>query len=513
MPHVVTQSCCSDASCVYACPVNCIHPTPDEPDFLTAEMLHIDPYACVDCGACVRACPVGAIVPDRKLNAKQSRFLEINHDFYDGTDRSGSTVTGASGRSILAKPIPLTPITKVDEDLRVAVIGSGPAAMYTAEDLIKRPGVQVTIFERLPDPYGLARRGVAPDHQTTRQVTELFDLVAANPRVKLLTGVEVGKDVTIDELQQQFHAVVYAVGASTDKKLDVPGAETVTSATEFVAWYNGHPDYADRTFDLSGERVVIVGNGNVALDVARILAVDPAKLTETDIAPYALQALRDSKIREIDIVARRGPAQAAFTVPEFVGLVDRPDITLAVDPAELVIDPETAALEASGDLPHATKFKLQMLREVAARGDAGASDDRLIRLRFMRAPSAIGDGAITLVRNEFQTDADGRTRVVATDDVETVPESLVLTSVGYHGRPVSGLPFDDRRGVIPNAAGRVDGMAGVYVAGWIKRGPTGFIGTNKSDAQETVRLLLDDFNAGRLASPARTAAPTESRLR
>lgn len=289
MPYVVTQSCCSDASCVYACPVNCIHPTPDEPDFPTAEMLYVDPEACVDCGACATACPVDAIVSSKKLTEEQKPFIEINADFYRQT----------RPRPLLARPVPAAKIHTERQPLRVAIVGSGPSAMYAADELLTQPDVSVTVFDRLPTPYGLARHGVAPDHPKTRKVSELFDVISAQPGFGSYLNVEIGAHISQAELLDHFHAVIYAVGASSDRKLGIPGEGLAgsASATDFVAWYNGHPDHTARVFDLSGQRAVIVGNGNVALDVARILTSDPDTLADTDIAPYALRALRESKLR------------------------------------------------------------------------------------------------------------------------------------------------------------------------------------------------------------------------
>lgn len=481
MPHVVTQSCCGDASCVYTCPVNCIHPTPDEPDFATAEMLYIDPAACVDCGACVSACPVDAIKPHTKLTGDELDFLSVNSAFYDAP----------RSRPLLAPVVPPLRVRERPAPLRVAVVGSGPAAMYAADEVLTVPGARVSMFERLPMPYGLARTGVAPDHRRTRKVAGQFDAIRAQDGLDLHLGVEVGRDVTHDDLLAHHHAVVYAVGASTDRRLDVPGAGLpgTASATEFVAWYNGHPDFADRTFDLSHPRAVVIGNGNVALDVARILTVDPAILAGTDIAPAALDALRASAIEEVVVAGRRGPAQSAFTLPELIGLRSTPGVGLTVPPDDL--GPEGA-----------TGPKLDVLRGLAA----DPSAPRRIRLRYLLSPLRIlgGDRAEGVEFGRNALTGDG---VEPTGRTETVDAGLVLTAIGYRGVPVPDLPFDDATGTVPNEHGRVldpatgRAVPGTFVAGWIKRGPTGFIGTNKSCAQETVRALVDDFNAGVLADP------------
>ncbi|MET7767387.1 FAD-dependent oxidoreductase [Nocardia sp. NPDC005366] len=502
MPYVVTQSCCSDASCVYACPVNCIHPTPDEPDFLTADMLYVDPQACVDCGACASACPVDAITSSKKLTEEQKPFIEINADFY----------RQSRPRPLLAKPVPAAEIRTERQPLRVAIVGSGPSAMYAADELLTQPDVSVTVLDRLPVPYGLARFGVAPDHGHTRRVSDLFDTISAQPGFGSYLNIEVGEHISHDELLGHFHAVIYAVGASSDRKLDIPGEGLPgnVSATDFVAWYNGHPDHTNAVFDLSQPRAVIIGNGNVALDVARILTSDPEALAETDIAPHALRALRESGIEEVVILGRRGPAESAFTVPEFVGLLGA-DVDIAIE-GEL---PDYGA-----ELPYQVEQKLKLLHSVRTR-PFGAR--KRVVFRYLSSPIEIlGVDAVTGIdvgRNELVLGADGRPNAVATGDIERIAAGLVLTSVGYRGVPSAGLPFDDTAGVIPNSGGRVleypggAVLPGNYVTGWIKRGPTGFIGTNKSCAQETVRGLAEDFNAGRLREPIGSAADFDSLVR
>ncbi|MBX7448048.1 FAD-dependent oxidoreductase [Mycolicibacterium sp. 3033] len=497
MPHVITQSCCSDGSCVFACPVNCIHPSPDEPGFATAEMLHIDPVACVDCGACVSACPVGAIAPDSKLTTEQLPFVEINAGFYPKRE-------GKLPPTSKLAPVPDAPQVHARGrgPLRVAIVGSGPAAMYAADELLTQSGVQVNVFEKLPTPFGLARGGVAPDHTATKQVTALFDTIAARRDFRFYLNVEVGSDLTHDELLEHHHAVLYAVGAPTDKRLDVegmnlPGAAT---ATEFVAWYNGHPEFADLAFDLSGERVVVVGNGNVALDVARILTADPDALARTDIADHALEALRASQVREVVIAARRGPAASAFTLPELIGLTAGCDVVL--DPADHQRVRDDLA-EATDDL---TRRKLEILTKL---GDSTAPISRpRIRLAYRLTPAGVL-GSERVTGMEFQ--------ITGTDDTVSLEAGAVLTSIGYRGMPIRGLPFDEAAGVVPNDGGRVlDGetpVRGSYVAGWIKRGPTGFIGTNKSCAAETVHTLVDDYNAGLLPDPGQRASALDRFVR
>ncbi|UEA59963.1 4Fe-4S binding protein [Gordonia otitidis] len=493
MPHVVTQSCCGDASCVYACPVNCIHPTPDEPDFGTSEMLYIDPSTCVDCGACVSACPVGAIAPSHRIPAGQERFADINALAYAADGEFG--LTDARFPVNPVHRLPLAPIEHpralaANEQVSVGIVGSGPSAMYAADDLLRHSAVSVTIYERLRAPFGLARYGVAPDHTRTRRVMNLFDDIARHPRVEILLDTEIGRDLPLDDLRARHHAVIWAGGAPTDRRLEIENVDApgVGSATSFVGWYNGHPDFAALRPDLSNRAAVVVGNGNVALDVARILAKDPADLVGTSIAPHALDALRSSSIEQITVLGRRGPAHAAFTLPELVGLVD--------DGVRVVTDPEDLVGTRDLDVDPITRTKLDLLTEVATTEPVSG---RHIRLAFHRTPQSVSVDDSGAANGLVVSRPDG--------GVATLPAGLILTSVGYRGRPVAGLPFDAARGVIPNEAGCVvdDGrrVPGMYVTGWIKRGPSGFIGTNKTDSGETVASLLVDLEAGRLPRPAR----------
>lgn len=487
MPHVITQSCCSDGSCVYACPVNCIHPSPDEPGFATTEMLFIDPDACVDCGACVSACPVGAISPDTKLTENQLPFVELNAAFYP--KREGKLPP----TSKLAPVLPAPMIESRGGPLRVAIVGSGPAAMYAADELLTQRGVWVNVFEKLPTPYGLVRAGVAPDHQSTKRVTRLFDRVSEHAGFTAFLNVEVGKHLSHAELLEHHHAVLYAVGAPNDRRLDIEGMGLPGSvtATEVVAWFNGHPDFADLALDLGHERVVIIGNGNVALDVARILTSDPDALARTDIADHALAALRSSKVREVVIAARRGPEFSAFTLPELIGLTAACEVVLdAADHQRVTADLATVT-------DRLTRNKLEILAKL---GDASAPITRpRIRLAYQLTPRRLlGEDRISGI--EFT-------------DGATLDAGLVATSIGYRGKAIADLPFDEVAGVVPNDGGRVRDSAGAYVAGWIKRGPTGFIGTNKSCAAETVHRLVEDYNRGRLGDPAHKPAALDRLVR
>jgi ferredoxin--NADP+ reductase len=490
VPHVVTQPCCGDAACAFACPVNCIHPTPDEPDFATADMVYIDPVACVDCGACVRACPVGAIKPAGRLEEDELVFLELNALFHAGSDVG-------NGLESPTRPAqaPVPPVVRLERGRRlsVAVVGAGPAALYAADELLKQRGVTVDVLDRLPTPHGLVRSGVAPDHQHTKRITDLFARIEAQEGFGYRLGLEVGRDVTHDELLTAYDAVVYATGASQDRRTGVPGEDLPgnATATEVVAWYNGHPDHATQPLDLSGERVVVVGNGNVALDVARVVLTDPDALARTDIADHALEALRGSAVRTVEVLGRRGPAQAAFTVPELVGLLHHPDLDVVVPQRELLDgDDAVSRLLREGTTHHLDPARRQVV------------------LRFLTAPvEVVGDGAVqglVVERTRLVEGADGTVRAVGTGETALVETRCVLRSVGYRSAPIPGVPFDDALHRIPNEAGRVLASPGgpvlprTYVVGWAKRGPTGFIGTNRTCSLETVNHLLSDVATGAL---------------
>ena len=501
MPHVITQSCCSDGSCVYACPVNCIHPSPDEPGFATAEMLYIDPAACVDCGACVSACPVGAIAPDTRLEPKQLPFVALNAAFYP--ERAADEKVPPTSKLAPVIEAPFVD-ARAGGPLTVAIVGSGPAAMYAADELLTQHRVRVNVFERLPTPYGLVRAGVAPDHQSTKRVTKLFDKIAGRRGFRFYLNVEVGSDLTHDDLLAHHHAVLYAVGAPNDRRLDIDGLGLpgTGTATEVVAWINGHPEYTDLPVVLGHERVIIIGNGNVAFDVARILTSDPDALARTDISDHALATLRASRVQEVVIAARRGPAQSAFTLPELIGLTSTCEVVLDAADHDLVL---RDLAEASDPL---TRNKLEILSKL---GDASAPATRpRIRLAYQLTPKrVVGDGRVDGV--EFT--------VTGTDELRQLSAGLVLTSIGYRGKPIRGLPFDGSAAVVPNDGGRVVEpstgvpVRGSYVAGWIKRGPTGFIGTNKSCAAQTVHKLVDDYNHGLLADPVGKPAALDKLVR
>jgi ferredoxin/flavodoxin---NADP+ reductase len=393
-----------------------------------------------------------------------------------------------------------------DPPIRIAVIGSGPAGFYAAGHLLndKSERFEVDMIERLPTPWGLVRSGVAPDHPKIKSVTRVYEKTAAHPRFRFFGNVHFGEHVSREDLLAHYHAIVYATGSSVDRPLGIPGEDLPGShpATEFVGWYNGHPDHRDLEVALdSAERALVIGNGNVALDVARMLSLTRAELAGTDIADHALDVLEQNHISEIVVVGRRGPAQAAFTNPELRELGDLLDADVIVDAAEL----ERALAVADPHTTPTAERNVEVLREYAARAPLGRR--RRIVLRFLLSPVAIigdpvdGVTAVELVRNELVPDKDGTPRARATSEHETIAAGLVFRAIGYRGIPLAGVPFDERLGVIPNAGGRVidpstgDPLRGEYVVGWIKRGPSGVIGTNKKDAQQTVDAILADVSS------------------
>jgi ferredoxin/flavodoxin---NADP+ reductase len=381
----------------------------------------------------------------------------------------------------------------------VAIVGSGPSGFFAAASLLKAADasedidVAVDMLEMLPTPWGLVRSGVAPDHPKIKSISKQFEKTAEDPRFRFFGNVVVGEHIEAGELAERYDAVIYAVGAQSDRALNIPGEDLPGSiaAVDFVGWYNAHPHFEDATPDLSGARAVVVGNGNVALDVARILVTDPEVLGLTDIADHALESLRPCGVDEVVIIGRRGPLQTAFTTLELRELADLEGVDVIVDPAQLegITDEDAAAAGKT------TKQNIKVLRDYAQR--APRPGHRRIVFRFLTSPIEIkGDDkveGIVLGRNELVTDESGRVAAKDTGEREELPVQLVVRSVGYRGVPTPGLPFDDKNATIPNTGGRVDGRRNEYVVGWIKRGPTGVIGTNKKDSQDTVDTLLDDL--------------------
>ncbi len=389
----------------------------------------------------------------------------------------------------------------------VAIVGSGPSGFFAAASLLKAAGsgddpserdVRVDMLEMLPTPWGLVRSGVAPDHPKIKSISAQFDKTAADPRFRFFGNVAVGDHVQSAELAQRYDAVIYAHGAQSDRPLGIPGEDLPGSvaAVDFVGWYNAHPHFEAMTPDISSGRAVVVGNGNVAIDVARILVSDPDVLAATDIADHALESLHDRGVEEVLVIGRRGPLQAPFTTLELRELGDLEalgDVDVIIDPADFA-DITDEDLEAAGKT---VRNNIKVLRGYAELEPRGAK--RRIVFRFRTSPIEIrGDGkveSIVLGRNELVRGADGRVSARDTGEREEVPAQLVVRAVGYRGLPMPGLPFDERNGTIPHTDGRIEGSRNEYVVGWIKRGPTGVIGSNKSDSAETVNTLLADLRA------------------
>ncbi len=412
-----------------------------------------------------------------------------------------------------------------DTPIRIAVIGSGPAGFYAAGHLLKDGGerIEVDMIERLPTPWGLVRSGVAPDHPKIKSVTRVYEKTAAHPRFRYFGNVTFGEHLSREEALEHYHAVVYATGSPSDRPLGIPGEDLAGShpATDFVGWYNGHPDQTDLEIDLlSSERAVVIGNGNVALDVARMLVLSQAELAPTDTADHALEVLAHSRVSEVVVAGRRGPAQAAFTNPELLELGELEDTDVIVDPDEL--ERGLAVHDEQAEQNATSRRNVEILRSYAERAPQGHA--KRIVLRFLLSPSAFLPDAhgrletVELVRNELVSASDGRLRARPTGERETILAGLAFRAIGYRGIPLPGVPFDERAGVIPNESGRVldasggEQLSGEYVVGWIKRGPTGVIGTNKRDAQETVDAVLADL-AGNGAGAHRPSAADAGAVR
>jgi ferredoxin/flavodoxin---NADP+ reductase len=472
--YVITPGCCNDASCIAVCPVQCIRPRPGDPDFLSTEQLYIDPATCIDCQACMDECPIDAVHTEYDMPDEFGDLLALNAAYFDTHPILDDSPIRQVQHSLPAER----------PHLRVAVVGSGPAACYAVESLSEVAGVEVSVVERLPTPFGLVRAGVAPDHGKTKLMANAFDRVLRRDNVACFFNVEIGVHLSIDELLEHHHAEIWAAGAADDRKLGLPGEDLPGShsAREFVAWYNGHPDHATDRFDLSGQTVVLIGNGNVALDVARALTRPVEELEPTDIADHALEALRESNVTEVVIVARRGPEHAAYSTGELAALTRLRGVDVVAQADDIAHPLDTS------DTRHA------ILSDAVRRQPT--EGNRRIVFRYQLSPIEIeGDDrarAVTFAGPDGQT--------------ETIKTSLVLRAVGYRGRAHTGLPFDEATGTIPHANGRIVDTAngsvpGLYCAGWIKRGATGVIGTNRTDAGETVASLLEDFVAGELPDP------------
>ena len=483
MPFAITQSCCSDASCVEVCPVDCIHPTPGEPDFGHTDILYVDARACIDCGACADACPASAIKPIEILRGGEEVFAELNAAYY--AERPDRAVAKEQTHARVRPGVPT--------GLRVAVVGTGPAATYAARELLAATDADVSFIDRLPVPGGLLRAGVAPDHGETKRVGDTFSWTYEHPRTSLFMNVEVGRHVSHAELLEHHDAVVYGIGAPEDRRLGIEGEDLdgVHGSTETVSWYNGDPEVPGDAIRVDGARVFVVGNGNVALDIARILLSDPDRLAGTEIADHALEAIRRGDVREVVLLGRRGPEESAFTRPELLTLPDG---------IELVVEDDAvtaAALDAAA--PGSKAALLADRRRVRSDWSSEPGPGRRLVLAFgRRVVAAHGDGSLASVT---VSGPDG--------DVEA-PTRLLVSSIGRRGRAVPGLPFDADRGIIPNADGRVvdpatgEAVPGAYVVGWAKRGSTGGIGANRICAGETVTTLLADAAEHRLTRPSRS---------
>jgi ferredoxin--NADP+ reductase len=406
----------------------------------------------------------------------------------------------------------MAPIGTPENPLRVAIIGSGPAGFYAAEALFAAdPAVEVDMFDRLPTPFGLVRAGVAPDHPKIKNVTRRYEKTAGNEGFRFFGNVEVGREVTATELAERYHAVIYAYGTATDRQLGIPGEDLPGShaATEFVNWYNAHPDFAEREFDLSHRRAVVIGNGNVAADVARMLALPRSELEVTDTADHAIEALASSGVEEIVVLGRRGPAQAAFTNPEVRELGELTEADIIIEPADMELDEASAEFVESDECDPTNRRNVEIFTDFSQREPEGKP--KRVVLRFCQSPVEIkGEGkveSIVVGRNELYRDESGAIRARDTGEREELECGIVLRSIGYKGIGLEGVPFDHGRGLIPNDAGRVtevesgEQVPGHYAVGWIKRGPSGVIGTNKKDAQDTVDSLLADLEEGKIPEP------------
>lgn len=488
MTYVITQNCCKDASCVAACPVNCISPVPGSAGYDDEPMLYIDPAVCIDCGACADACPVDAAVPADALSEPERVYADLTADYYRRTEPKHAAPLAGTAPLFHAWGRPSFDWSLPSDfaGLEVAVVGTGPAGLYAAELLLLHTSSTVTFIDRLPVAGGLIRYGVAPDHPSTKRIGQTLGRLYDHPRVRLVLGVDVGTDVAVEQLAQHFDAVIYAVGAATGRRLEVPGEDLpgVHTGPEFVGWYNAHPEVPADDIQLTSDRAIVIGTGNVALDVARILSTDPDHLARTDIADHALTALRRSRVREVVVLGRRGPEDAAYSAPELLALRRLPGVELVVDDT----DPRTGQVIDTAPEGSAAAL-LRGVRRTSPAYSGAPEPGRRIIVRFSSSVARVlGDTA-----------ASG---VCLTDGTE-LPGGPVVSAIGYGGRAVRGLPFDSASGTVPHECGRITGVPGAYAVGWFKRGSSGGIGDNRVDAAETVRALLDDAIAGRLPAHAR----------
>jgi ferredoxin--NADP+ reductase len=499
MTYVITQSCCTDSSCVSVCPVDCIHPTPNEPDFGQTDILYVDPRACIDCGACADACPVSAIKPAETLLGSQRVFIDLNAAYYERRPEREVAVA-MTWDEFGVEPT---------RTLRVAIVGTGPAASYTARHLLLSTDAQISMIDKSPVPGGLVRGGVAPDHVETKEFQNQFHWAYKHPRTAMFMNVEVGRDVSHEELLEYHDAVIYGVGARQDRELGVPGEslDGVLGAPDVVGWYNGSLDVDSARVGAgitgAGDRVVIVGNGNVALDVARLLLEDPKVLAHTDIADQALDVFRSLSVREVVLLGRRGPAEAAFTRPELLMMPPEIEVVVARDEAT-----EAALAEAA---PESNAEVLAALPLVDVDLSVPPSGVRRLVLAFGRQ--------VTQVQGTDRVQAVHIAPTGRSEGGVAVPCGTLVRSTGHRGARVPGLPFDEASATIPHEHGRVidpetgKRVTGAYVVGWIKRGASGGIGTNRADAHDTVQTMVRDANEGLLTAPRKRRVAFEVMIR
>lgn len=480
MAYVITQNCCKDASCVPVCPVDCIRPVGGAGEFTDTEMLYIDPEACIDCGACMDECPVGAVHYEDDLPESLARFKDVNAAYFERHPLEPDTSTPAP------KHRPVTP-----GRLRIAVVGAGPAACYAASELIAVDGVEVDLFERLPTPYGLIRAGVAPDHQHTKSVVDVFQRAFASPRFGTHFNVEVGRDVSHDDLLAHHHAVIYAVGATRTRDLGIPGEDLPGShaASDFVGWYNGHPEHAGHEFDLTGRRAVLIGNGNVAVDVARILLATPEHLAATDIARHALESLRHNQIDEVVIMGRRGLRHAAFSVGEFLALGNLDGVDIVIDG---LIDGDDE-LDARPDDDVETTTKLDIAREYAARPITPGN--KRIVFRFLASPST---SSANIASKVFTWSETARARAaVSCSEIRRPPPSSSRRVWSCARSAIAAPKSTAWHGI------RLPGSFRMWLVGSSTRNACRFVGCTSPDGS----------NVGRAVSSAPTAPAPRRRSR
>ncbi|MEH6445751.1 MAG: molybdopterin-dependent oxidoreductase [Oceanospirillaceae bacterium] len=517
MAYVVTQTCIGNkhTDCVDVCPVDAFREGP--------EMLYIDPNVCIDCNACITACPERAIYSKSSVPIIMQDFIALNAE----KSQIYPVITESIGHDVAASPM-------ASFSGHFAVIGSGPSGFYTAEEILKQmPLAKVDMFERLPTPFGLVRYGVAPDHPRIKSVSSSFDRIAENERFRFFGNVELGRDIQRTDLLEQYDGVVYATGGSKSRALSIPGAElpNIFGSSTFVGWYNGHPDQTKLSVDLSSQTAVVIGMGNVALDIARMLVLSPEQLKKTDVADEALNAFKESSVKEVILIARRGIAQAAFTPKELEQLMGLDNVDLIIDPNDLTLDLQT--MEQT-ELPEFSEVKqnINLLKQISQRqhGHNVRQNKKRIRFMFCYSPDCIDNDAygcktLHLTRNEIIRDEDGHISIKATREKSLINANLIIHAIGYQGDAIENVAFDEQRGVILNQQGRVDtvnqrskdksegnALNKEYTAGWIKRGASGVIGSNKHCAQDTVNQLITDFVDANISSAKVVRQDTEDLL-